>query len=455
MFWLFLPAGFSIFYIIHHLIFKRQIDTSYRLITRWLDKHQSNVNTLRNLGVLGFMLIKLFRFLLLPIVFIISFLLFLPIFCVIIYCGTLGFVVLFAYIFREVNIESAFYVLIFNLGVILSVGILIHKYVSNYERSVSWKACFFPVLLFFVLSLLSYYVRIDSGSKDWFCWPFELYQNNKDIWEFLTPHITGAVGFVTFWAFWAQLKANKLASDDSKKTSIENTFFQMLTIHRQNLSDINKRQKSSKFIGKKAVSNLCDDLIKTKRNNFKSQYKAFYDESECFSEMATYFYHLYRMVKYIDSQKVLTLGEKKDYMKNLRAQMSREEQTLLFHNWLAGYLLYDPKKRNEEYGYKWETDKQPYLSRYNLIVHLEPEKLLPSARDFVSKNTWEKDVFKSWEKHKDHKSKKWKSKKKKSKNEKHLEYFLNDYGIDKNDKNKKSKVIMKVLFKNYKEPEKS
>lgn len=408
MFWLFLPAGFTIFYIIQHLMFKIHIDISYILINRWLDKHQSNVNTLRNWGVLGPLFFIIFSYILLPIVFTMLFLLIIPLLCVVIYFGPIGFVALFTYILKEINIESSFYVLIFNLGVILSVGILIHKYVSNYKGSISWKACFFPVLLFFVLSLLSYYVRIGSESKSWFCWPFEFYHNKKDIWEFLTPHITGAVGFVTFWAFWAQLKANELASDDAKRTGIQDTFNSMMETYNRNLLNLKYKDKN----GLDAIDEyilIINDLIETNdisEAKFYLIYSYFYfirkeeDLSRLdktffhgyynpelreikyehrdikrsnHSALSTYYYQLFRIVKYIvvDNKDFLDDDEKKKYIGILRSQMSPNEQLLLFYNWLAGDQMNDKKSGPQnQFGYSWEDKDNAFFSEHKIIDHL-------------------------------------------------------------------------------------
>lgn len=298
---------------------------------------------------------------------------------------------------------------------------------SKSERKVYVDFCFVPIICVILIGYKDYQlsgsnftsVAILRNASSFYS--KVNYEDKKTLWEFLTPYIAACVGWVTFWAFWAQLKANEIASKDSKRTSVENTFFQMLAIHRENLNEIKVDNSDSKIsalvIKKKIEGDIRQNIVerifnpqntqvivtgkeamillakkmksKLDDNNKKAYtelYEDFYLKKEYFSSLATYFYHLYRMVKYIDSQEVLATSEKQDYMKNLRAQMSREEQTLLFHNWLAGYLLYDPKKGNEEYGYKWETKDQPFLSKYKLVIYLEPDFLGTKLREYFKSN---------------------------------------------------------------------
>lgn len=77
-------------------------------------------------------------------------------------------------------------------------------------------------------------------------------------------------------------------------------------------------------------------IIGLSGQDFKFDYKPFIGHS---SRLAHYFRHLYMMVKYIAEKDVnlLTYGHKRDYLKLLRAQLSNDEQVMLFYNWLGGY----------------------------------------------------------------------------------------------------------------------
>lgn len=241
------------------------------------------------------------------------------------------------------------------------------------------------------------------------------------------------VVWVTFWAFWAQLRANKIASIAAQKTSIENTFFKMIDIHRENLQDIkitpNNNSSSSDpketIVGKDAIKEVCSLIFKYweskmvsksinnsnrnselqkiyiafsdvfDRNNCKNEYvnkeptNGFYnrddqilhDGNECKSALVTYSSHLYRMIKYIitRSSEVLSDNDKIEYVKILREQMTREELTFIFYYWFAGYQSMGQKDNckmpRRSFGYSLEEDidhaKDPdNLQNYLTFSHL-------------------------------------------------------------------------------------
>lgn len=78
-----------------------------------------------------------------------------------------------------------------------------------------------------------------------------------------------------------------------------------------------------------------------------------------------YYRHLFHTVKFIANQNetFLSYKEKRRYLRLLRAQLSNEEQALLFYNWKS------------EYGKNWESDENKFLSDYRMIHNLQ-EKLL-------------------------------------------------------------------------------
>ncbi|MDQ2178793.1 putative phage abortive infection protein [Marinifilum sp. D714] len=103
-------------------------------------------------------------------------------------------------------------------------------------------------------------------------------------------------------------------------------------------------------------------------NNAKGKVKFFGGHQY---HLGHYFRHLYQAVKYIDGQPIwlLSLDDKKDMIKTLRAQMSNYEQALLFINSLT------------KLGRNWEYERQGegLISKYNLIKNL-PENFIPYMR---------------------------------------------------------------------------
>lgn len=73
-----------------------------------------------------------------------------------------------------------------------------------------------------------------------------------------------------------------------------------------------------------------------------------------------YFRHLFQTVKFVANQNesFITYEEKRNYLRILRAQLSDQEQVLLFYNFGAGF------------GSKWENDKNKFFSDYRMIHNL-------------------------------------------------------------------------------------
>lgn len=245
------------------------------------------------------------------------------------------------------------------------------------------------------------------------------YEDQKTLWEFLTPYIAACVGWVTFWAFWAQLKANEIASDDAKRTGIQDTFNSMMETYNRNLLNLKYNNKS----GLDAIDEyilIINDLIKTNnipKEKFYLAYSYFYfirrryeikttmseffvdnDISEMLnykyqrrvlrrsnhSALSTYYYQLYRIVKYIvvDNKDFLDGVEKKKYIGILRSQMSPNEQLLLFYNWLAGTQMNNKDKvPKNQFGYSWEDKDNAFFSEHKIIDHLNTFALVEEVKN--------------------------------------------------------------------------
>ena len=85
-----------------------------------------------------------------------------------------------------------------------------------------------------------------------------------------------------------------------------------------------------------------------------------------YAELNHYYRHLYQMVKIIANYdgNIFDYDEKRKYLRMLRAQLTNDEQQLLFCNWLAGV----------EFGEDWENDKNHFFTEYRMIHNFRPNK---------------------------------------------------------------------------------
>lgn len=81
------------------------------------------------------------------------------------------------------------------------------------------------------------------------------------------------------------------------------------------------------------------------------------------SRLSRYFRHIFQSVKYINNQSILTYKEKYDYVKTLRAQLSTQEQLILFFNSLSSLGIEWEKK-------KGLNDDDKLITKYNLIKNI-------------------------------------------------------------------------------------
>lgn len=72
----------------------------------------------------------------------------------------------------------------------------------------------------------------------------------------------------------------------------------------------------------------------------------------------SYYRHLYYTVKYVaNSKRIENYDDKMNYLKILRAQLTSEEQIMLYLNWLSGY------------GKEWETDSKHHFFTEYMMIH--------------------------------------------------------------------------------------
>lgn len=113
-------------------------------------------------------------------------------------------------------------------------------------------------------------------------------------------------------------------------------------------------------------------IIGLSGQNFKFDYKPFIGHS---SRLAHYFRHLYMMVKYIAEQDVnlLTYGRKRDYLKLLRAQLSNDEQVMLFYNWLGGYGARWEERTRRSFNFRVNNS---FFVDYRMIHNIQNSYLI-------------------------------------------------------------------------------
>lgn len=81
-----------------------------------------------------------------------------------------------------------------------------------------------------------------------------------------------------------------------------------------------------------------------------------------YDELNHYYRHLYQTVKTIANHdtNIMPYKEKRKYLKILRAQLTTDEQTLLFYNWIS------------EYGSDWENEKNHFFTTFRMIHNINP-----------------------------------------------------------------------------------
>ena len=85
-----------------------------------------------------------------------------------------------------------------------------------------------------------------------------------------------------------------------------------------------------------------------------------------YDELNRYYRHLYQTVKIVANydSKIISYDEKRKFLRMLRAQLTSDEQLLLFYNWVSGPM----------YGEDWEKQNENhFFTEYRMIHNLNPE----------------------------------------------------------------------------------
>ena len=103
-------------------------------------------------------------------------------------------------------------------------------------------------------------------------------------------------------------------------------------------------------------------------------------------QLSSYYRHLYLTVKTVVQldNRVLSYGEKRQFLRILRAQLSSAEQVLLYYNWKSGC------------GEKWEEDSSKpdgnhFFTDYRIIHNIIPKDCRAFNSDEILKSLLDKN----------------------------------------------------------------
>lgn len=198
---------------------------------------------------------------------------------------------------------------------------------------------------------------------------------------------------VTGLAFYAQYRANDMVREQFKTQKFETQFYQRLKLHKENINEmeIEDKNKDKNDIDKKTVKGrtafyeILKDLEKRiKSNNDINSREKFQEKiySEFYKDyggyISHYFRHLFHTVKFVvisKEKKIINEEEKKEYLQILRAQMSNDEQKLLFYNWLAPDYGGDWEYLGEDDGEK-KGKRNSFFTEHKMLHNLWHDKLV-------------------------------------------------------------------------------
>lgn len=281
------------------------------------------------------------------------------------------------------------------------------------------------ILIFFVIP---YFLTQKSG---WWAFNDKTGVIGDTIGGIVGP-IVGFIGVIlTFLAFYIQYQANQIqikslneqkeatiqSDRQNKIQQIENNFFELIKIHRENVKEMNYRGVEGRNVIVKILNEFNDVIKIVNTSNFIKKHKLDEQDLANISYLATffgvdesvqdvlenrffqhygqlsdeiltiiktlrkhpspissdkyrfnghqsrlghYYRHLFTTVNFIHEDEVLNRQEKKKYIKLLRAQLSTHEQVLFFFNSIS------------DLGLPWELGKNvlpenKLITKYHLI----------------------------------------------------------------------------------------
>ena len=241
----------------------------------------------------------------------------------------------------------------------------------------------------------------------------------------MNPFIAMAGVMITFLAFYIQYKANQLQREQFREeldsNKFENQFYEMIRLHKENVNEIAititherigsnyeyqlpdteiKGREVFKYYLKelKVIYTITKEIFKSDKveASLSKAYDVFFnglsgdhalDKHKLDTEaigvigrglvyneifeghsafLGHYYRHLFQTVKFVVSQdeKRVDYSQKRNYLRILRAQLSDQEQEMLYYNWLSGY------------GAAWENGINQFFTDYRMIHNLKKNVLL-------------------------------------------------------------------------------
>ena len=263
--------------------------------------------------------------------------------------------------------------------------------------------------------------------------------NIGDTIGIMNPFVGIFAAVITFVAFWVQYKANDVLKKDTLKKDATDKFFEMLRMHNENVKELNflcyldefaSVFKTYRLINKISLDKIneaikvsykiffwginngeCDnaernilmslaiptytfadnlhqpkydhlDFIRNNRNLFEvsKTTNVFIGKNDLYQgrkkTLVRYYRHLYLMVKFIAHNKNLDYLEKRELLRILRAQMSGEEQLMLFFNWASGIgIQWEETKEQHESTQKKKNKYNHFFTEFRVIHNIIPEQL--------------------------------------------------------------------------------
>ncbi|REC62525.1 hypothetical protein DRF65_10570 [Chryseobacterium pennae] len=327
------------------------------------------------------------------------------------------------------------------------------------------------IITFLIFLSIGYFITVLSN---WMLFQYYKYINHPTTFDVSTtgqigdtiggttgPFIALIAGFLTFIAFWAQLRANNQVQEQFKIQQFESQYFEMIKLHKENISEmkitgysyltsttrdtcdnlnetITKTQIERIVDGRKTFVSMVKELnaclsfckiigstlqvpedkvlqigyklfffgsfsklvkedkyeifiqkCKDQLKEIRREHKESFGEKNEFttgpdksnkielhikyapftgheSRLAHYYRHLFSTVKFVvkkEKEGLFNYKQSREYLKILRAQMSNDEQLLLYHNYISGI------------GEDWEKKENLFLSKYRMLHNLPIDRV--------------------------------------------------------------------------------
>ncbi|UTW62863.1 putative phage abortive infection protein [bacterium SCSIO 12741] len=129
------------------------------------------------------------------------------------------------------------------------------------------------------------------------------------------------------------------------------------------VDNVKEQHKKNHFTG---LPKTIDNIVKHETNiQIKDNLRFDLFEGHS-SQLAHYYRHLYQTVKFVVNQdkELLSYNEKRKYLRILRAQLSNQEQAMLFYNWLS------------DFGKQWNNEKNKFFTDYRMIHNIYQELIM-------------------------------------------------------------------------------